>query len=664
MRKKTAFHVRLITAIIAMITLLIMIIATLTYFVARTTIDSRINKEINATLTAKSLEFDSWVQEQQQSLSYYGDSIQYNDIINELSDEQIEQFLTQKLTDYILDYYVIIPNYRILFASGTVLPEDFDVTTRTWYIDTITANGEYAASSPYVDHNTGKLVMTISRAYYKADGSLDFVIAADVYADHLTQITESISIFENAYPMLLDADLNIVAHENETFKPSVGADGAETTVSLRDIPEYAQITSNLEADDFSVVKTADHDGTNTYFIPVKIASTGWYYLYATASIEYNNQMSALISSMVAIFIVAIAVSCIVITLLVKAIIKPVEGLKTAADNMKMGKLDYTPTYYAKDSISDLCLSIADTNRVWTSYINDITQNLRKISVGDFRLEFNGEYVGDFATIRDSITDISEKLKNIIGGIDTASAKVSVSSAEVADSSDSLADNVATQSRTIDELTEIINRLVTQNEENAASAESAQLQASATSENVVECNRRMTELMYSMNDINTKAQEIVKIVQTIDDIAFQTNILALNAAIEADRAGAAGKGFAVVADEVRNLASKSAEAVQNTRRLINGTGEAVQRGSELATETETALHTVSDGVESVNGLIVKISDASETQASNMKDVSEKIAAIEDAIHLTSKTARECAEASHELKTQSQTLQDIVLDLKTV
>ncbi len=109
----------------------------------------------------------------------------------------------------------------------------------------------------------------------------------------------------------------------------------------------------------------------------------------------------------------------------------------------------------------------------------------------------------------------------------------------------------------------------------------------------ESNRRMQEMLSAMTDISSSSGEIGKIIKTIEDIAFQTNILALNAAVEAARAGAAGKGFAVVADEVRNLAGKSADASKNTSALIEGSLHAVDRGTRIANETADALNQVVD-----------------------------------------------------------------------
>ncbi len=657
-KKQRGFHKKLTLAVVLIISIVFALVAVVTYFIFRNTLDTRINKEISATLSAKALEFDSWIGSQQNTIAYFGDSIQYNNSLENMTYTEIEGFLASKKSADTVDSYVVIPNKTTLFASKFVLPEDFDVTQRDWYKATIAANGAYSCSSPYIDNNTQKLVMTISRAFYKADGTLDFVIGTDIYADYLTEITNSIQILDNAYPMLIDDKFGIIVHGSEEYMPRITEDGSTAISVLSDIPSYGRIEDAIINENYAPLKTNDYNGGSSYFIPARISSTGWYYLYAVPSGQYNAQLWGVVMAMFIMLVLSAVISILILSILIKRIIRPISELTQAAADMKEGDLSYTPAYYADDSISDLCISISETNQVWTGYINDISSNLDKLSHGDFDIEFNGNYVGDFAKIKESVIRIADTLRDIIGGIDSASNEVSLSSESVAASSNTLAEGVNEQSKTIDELTILIEKLVAQINENAASAETAQAQSGVTSENVVECNRRMTELMQSMNDINEKAQEIVKIVKTIDDIAFQTNILALNAAIEAARAGNAGKGFAVVADEVRNLASKSAEAVKNTNELISGTGEAVEKGTRLAAETEAALITVSEGVGSVNDIIIKISDASEAQADDVKTVSEKITAIEDIVRSTAASAQESAASGDKLNTQARNLQDIL------
>lgn len=178
----------------------------------------------------------------------------------------------------------------------------------------------------------------------------------------------------------------------------------------------------------------------------------------------------------------------------------------------------------------------------------------------------------------------------------------------------------------------------------------------------ESSQRMKEMLTAMDDINQGSGEISKIIKTIEDIAFQTNILALNAAVEAARAGEAGKGFAVVADEVRNLAGKSADASKNTSSLIEGSLHAVERGTKIASETALALDEVVNGVEDVSAAINEISAASADQASSARQVTQGIDQISSVVQTNSATAQESAAASEELSGQAQILKNLVGQFK--
>jgi methyl-accepting chemotaxis protein len=168
----------------------------------------------------------------------------------------------------------------------------------------------------------------------------------------------------------------------------------------------------------------------------------------------------------------------------------------------------------------------------------------------------------------------------------------------------------------------------------------------------------------MASIQDSSRQVAKIIKTIDEIAFQTNILALNAAVEAARAGESGMGFAVVADEVRNLAQRSALAARNTADLIEASLEKARSGTQKVEQVAASISGITESVVKVKGLVDEVSVASRGQTQGIERVSQGIAQMEKVTQTTAAMAEKSAEASVELNAQAEESMDVVGQLEAL
>ena len=230
--------------------------------------------------------------------------------------------------------------------------------------------------------------------------------------------------------------------------------------------------------------------------------------------------------------------------------------------------------------------------------------------------------------------------------------------QVSSGAQALSQGATEQASSVEELAASINEISNNINQTAQQAQDASDKSMQVGEKAGESNNRMHDMLQAMADINASSGEIGKIIKTIEDIAFQTNILALNAAVEAARAGAAGKGFAVVADEVRNLASKSAEASKNTAVLIENSLQAVENGKRIADETAQSLEVVISDIQEASSLMGSIAKAATDQAESISQITLGIDQISSVVQTNSATAEESAAASEELSGQAQILNELV------
>ncbi len=356
----------------------------------------------------------------------------------------------------------------------------------------------------------------------------------------------------------------------------------------------------------------------------------------------------------------LVITVILSAYLTRGITKPLYELEKSAGKIVSGDLAIDVKYKSKDELGSLADAFRDMALILKDVISDASRLLGEMADGNFdvRTEAEQRYVGDFQGLLSSIKKLNKGLSSTLFQINQSADQVAAGSSQVANGAQALSQGATEQASAVEELAATITGISLQVKNTAENATQARGKSTMAGDEAEKCNEQMIDMMAAMEEITRTSNEIGKIIKTIEDISFQTNILALNAAVEASRAGVAGKGFAVVADEVRNLAGKSSEASKNTAELIESSMKAVTRGTQIADSTAESLRKVVEEVRMASEEVVKIADAAEEQASNIEQVTLGVDQISTVVQSNSDTAVQSAATSEELSSQAEVLKGLV------
>ena len=515
-------------------------------------------------------------------------------------------------------------------------------------------------SDPYLYTFGNQTVSMITASYPMMDdrGNVLGIATVDLYLDSIHNELANVSVFDTGYIVVVSEsgsilycpDLSLVGEDARAQGLLYEQPSANEDVRVSSVHSFINDSDSFAATVRLELSSAD----STFYISV-----------VAPKIEENAVYNRLVIIMFVIFVLVGVAIFIVVSVTTGRIVNPLMFLtafmKKAAVTGDITLSDedrHTIRKYSeiKDEIGE-CI---DSTSQYILHIHDVEKSLRSVSEGDLTAEL--ELLSEHDVVAVSLKTMTERLNRMFGEINVSANQVSSGSKQVADGSQTMARGATEQSASIEELSSSITEIAERTKANAGMAVDAAKLSDTIRGDAEEGNRQMGEMITAVRDINEASHSISKIIKTIDDIAFQTNILALNAAVEAARAGQHGKGFAVVAEEVRNLASKSAEAAKDTGNMIQNSMEKAELGSRIAGETAASLTKIATGINESSQLVMDIAKASEEQSLQITQINTGIDQVAQVVQQNSATAQESAAASQEMSSQSSMLQGLIAQFR--
>lgn len=566
--------------------------------------------------------------------------------------EEKEAILNQRIKDHNFAGGFLLDSNGIDVITGT------NLSGRDYFQEAMKGN-TYVSTPAYSDV-TKTVSYAVSAPLWEGGIPGTTPIGAVVYVpdgEFLNDIIRSIKVGEGGTAFMLDANGITIADIDSTLV------GVEDSVALGDsnpkLKKYSAICKKM---------VAGENGTGTYsyggatkvvaYSPVP-GMNGWSIGVAAVRNEFLG-MFFLSLAVTVIFVIAFTIFGIKNGIrLGKNVVRPIAAVVERLELLAAGDLHSdTPVPESNDETATLMYCLAETIQDLKVVISEIDNQLAELSDGNFLINVDGEFKGDFAQISHSFQGIVQSLSAAMRDIDSNAESVQKGAMDLAGASQSLAEGATDQASAIEELTATITDISEKIYVNAQNAEKARVIVASMNEQIIESNAHMKKNTEAMDKIREASDKIAEIISSIEEIADQTTLLALNASIEAARAGENGRGFAVVATQVGVLADQSSEAARNTKDLIQNAITAVEEGMQLANSTAESLLAVVDNAKTVNDSMTEIAEASDNQALAAAQITEGINQIAGVVESNSATSQESAAASEELSSQADMLKELV------
>lgn len=668
---------------------------------SQTTLSEAINSEfiaianqnriaVESTLDASLLAAESLV-------DYISYSLETNENINNVDNEKTKSMIYNDLiteSSYAIENYIInnmwalIEHNANIVAAGVYFePDAFDagvedysiyVTSKEtqektaiscgsynetygiadWYINSFNS-GEPCISAVY--EYEGVNIISISYPII-IDNVTKGVVVVDINSDSFSNIQTTDEKYPSMYANVINEDGIVI------YTSSNAAVGTHLNVYIKG-DDMKLIQDNFDiGKTFNVVtkRTAENVTTEVsrYYIPVETIVGNWWVGTYLSPTDLNRGTTSLTIWMIIIACIALVAILVVTLIVVNRMLKPIGELENVAKDISIGIFDTAIIHKSDDELGSLSNSMRLLQENTKLIIDDMSGGLEAISNGNFTAtsKCDEKYVGNYTLLRTSMYNILAKLSTTLIEVKNVAEQVNVGGEQVSSGAQELSQGATEQAAAVEELSATLAEFSSQFTIASDNTQNAKESVAQVTTDVSDAKEKMDSMMEAITEISLKSKEIGKIIKTIDNIAFQTNILALNAAVEAARAGVAGKGFAVVADEVKNLANKSAEAAKNTTQLIEDTINAVIVGTKMANDTSQSIQSVVSSADNASEFIEVIAETSRNQATNISQITTGMDQISSVVQTNSATAEESAASSEELSAQAESLSQLVASFK--
>lgn len=530
----------------------------------------------------------------------------------------------------------------IAVASIKILQDTNEQRTRRYIVY---ADREIALSDSFtyfnqIRTNTRNLIGIYKDNAAKQQETIDLIDA------EFAQIQEKFDIFRvylDDYNSDIQAGFNELVDCIDKYQKST-----DVVISYTNARDYDAADNEIETNSMVISSEANDVFEGVIASMVKEADE--------ESENIDSHVKTLAFSLIAICVVCIIIMLVLCFSITRTITIPVAKLSEAARKLAIGDVNVDCEKIHDDDLGELM----DAFDHMTDTIKDQAAIADAISKGDLTIDVTPR--SDKDLLGKALQRLVENNNRSLGSVQESTMQVTIGAEQVANASQALAQGSTEQASALQQVTASINEIAEKTKKNASEATTANDLVNTVKNMAEDGNGQMKSLTGAMNDINDSSETISKIIKTIDDIAFQTNILALNAAVEAARAGVHGKGFAVVAEEVRNLAAKCGSAASETAEMIEDSIRKVGNGRQLASETAEALDKIVASIEEVAGIINNIAISSNDQATAVSQIDQAIGQVSTVVQTNSATSEQCASASEELSNQAMNLRNQMAEYK--